>query len=268
MSTPTDHLPGPGPRRRPRPRRLYTVVFAAVAITALTAVGAMAASALFLDVDAGDTHEDGISWLTQTGVTSGCTANSYCPDSPVTRAQMATFLWRLSGDADGVDPMVDAARLEGLTLAEVIAAAGGGDDGGTGTAPIDDGDVDAASLEGLTLAEVLTAAQEAVEENMAPPLWAVVEADDTSTDLVRGSGATAASGGVGTEGRFTVTFDRDVSACSYQATAEVANTPVKGDANIAEVRPGPTDNAVDVWVTNTEKQDGWINDNFHLHVIC
>ena len=233
MSTPTDHLPGPGPRRRPRPRRLYTVVFAAVAITALTAVGAMAASALFLDVDAGDTHEDGISWLTQTGVTSGCTANSYCPDSPVTRAQMATFLWRLSGDADGVDPMVDAARLEGLTLAEV-----------------------------------LTAAQEAVEENMAPPLWAVVEADDTSTDLVRGSGATAASGGVGTEGRFTVTFDRDVSACSYQATAEVANTPVKGDANIAEVRPGPTDNAVDVWVTNTEKQDGWINDNFHLHVIC
>ena len=46
----------------------------------------------FVDVDAGDRHVDGIGALVEAGVTSGCGSNRYCPDAPVTRAQMATFL--------------------------------------------------------------------------------------------------------------------------------------------------------------------------------
>ncbi|MFP4634432.1 MAG: S-layer homology domain-containing protein [Nitriliruptoraceae bacterium] len=211
-----------GPRR---PRRVITLVLATAAITAMTTVGAMAGSSMFTDVDAGDTHEESIGWMAQSGVTSGCTSDEYCPDDEVTRAQMATFMQRLAGQADGVDPSVDAAELEGLSLNEVIAAA---------------------------------------QDSMGPDLWAVVDADDSSTELDRGNGATDASGGVGTAGRFTVTFDQDVSACSYQATAEVAES--KDDANVAEVRPGSADDRVDVWVTNTDT--GWVNAGFHLRVIC
>ena len=220
-----------------RPRRLLTIALAAIAMTSMATVGAIAGSTLFTDVNPGATHEEGIGWLAQSGVTSGCTANEFCPGDDVTREQMATFLWRLSGNADGVDPSVDAAKLEGLTLAEVLAAAAEAADNGQ-----DDGQ----------------------DGSPDDTLWAVVEADATSTDLARSSGATAASGGVGTEGRFTVTFDRDVSACSYQATADIAES--KDDANVAEVRPGPSDEAVDVWVTNTEV--GWINTGFHVLVVC
>lgn len=212
-------------RRRPAPARALTLVLATTAVMALAAVGAMAGSSMFGDVRPGDTHEQGIGWLANTGVTAGCEGGLYCPDDAVNRAQMATFMYRLAGQADGVDPSVDAASLEGLDLAEVIAAA---------------------------------------QPELPPQYWAVVEADATSTELARGSGADSASGGIGTEGRFTVTFDEDVSACSYQATADVA--PTKDNANVAEVRSGPTDQSVDVWVTNTEF--GWVNTGFHLLVTC
>ena len=46
--------------------------------------------------DDGTTHEDNINRLAQAGITQGCTTDNqhYCPDSSVTRAQMATFLAR------------------------------------------------------------------------------------------------------------------------------------------------------------------------------
>ena len=45
--------------------------------------------------DDGNTHEDNINRLAQAGLTQGCTTNNrYCPDTGVTRAQMATFLAR------------------------------------------------------------------------------------------------------------------------------------------------------------------------------
>ena len=35
--------------------------------------------------------------LARQGITSGCTVNKYCPNSPVTRDQMAVFLVRAFG---------------------------------------------------------------------------------------------------------------------------------------------------------------------------
>ena len=47
----------------------------------------------FIDID-GHAHEDNVNALAAAGITAGCEAFRYCPDKPVTRAQMATFLVR------------------------------------------------------------------------------------------------------------------------------------------------------------------------------
>jgi hypothetical protein len=48
----------------------------------------------YLDVPAGAPHADAIAALAAAGVTGGCSTDGsrFCPDAPVTRAQMATFL--------------------------------------------------------------------------------------------------------------------------------------------------------------------------------
>jgi hypothetical protein len=47
----------------------------------------------FWDDDASP-HQANIEWLVAQGITSGCAPQQYCPTSPVTREQMATFLAR------------------------------------------------------------------------------------------------------------------------------------------------------------------------------
>ena len=56
-------------------------------------------SGAFTDDD-GSTHEDAINRLAASGVTNGCGAGVYCPEDPVTRAEMASFLARALGLAD------------------------------------------------------------------------------------------------------------------------------------------------------------------------
>ena len=48
----------------------------------------------YFDDDNDSTHQDNINRLARTKITRGCTPDSYCPDDPVTRAQMAAFLYR------------------------------------------------------------------------------------------------------------------------------------------------------------------------------
>jgi hypothetical protein len=48
----------------------------------------------FDDVAAGTTHHDNIQALAAAGITLGCGPGRFCPNAPVTRAQMATFLTR------------------------------------------------------------------------------------------------------------------------------------------------------------------------------
>ena len=54
-----------------------------------------APSAGFADTE-GNTHQANIDALAAAGITAGCKTDPlrYCPDQPVTRAQMATFLVR------------------------------------------------------------------------------------------------------------------------------------------------------------------------------
>lgn len=76
--------------------------------------GVAGATHYFADVEDGSTHAPGIEWVADAGVTAGCgDGTNYCPDDNVTRAQMGTFMCRLSGNC-GVDPSVNATQLDGL----------------------------------------------------------------------------------------------------------------------------------------------------------
>ena len=48
----------------------------------------------FDDVRAGSTHAASIEAVAANGITEGCTATAFCPRDPVTRGQMATFVYR------------------------------------------------------------------------------------------------------------------------------------------------------------------------------
>ena len=65
-----------------------------------------AGNAPFSDVPAGHAFRPWIDALVQAGITGGCATNParYCPDSPVTRAQMAVFLLRSIAYPDTVSP--------------------------------------------------------------------------------------------------------------------------------------------------------------------
>jgi hypothetical protein len=51
----------------------------------------------YFDDDDGSTHEASIDSLAESGITGGCAERRFCPDAPVTRAQMAAFLCRAFG---------------------------------------------------------------------------------------------------------------------------------------------------------------------------
>lgn len=90
----------------------------------------------FVDV-AGNTHEEDIRYIVTRGLTVGCdhTGLRYCPDHPVTRAQIATFLARAlrldttvpylgvySDVEEGVwyTPYVEALGAHGFTDTQVL----------------------------------------------------------------------------------------------------------------------------------------------------
>ena len=58
-------------------------------------LGSESATPSFVDVPADSGFAADIGWLASVGVTHGCDESSFCPQAPVTRAQMAAFLHRL-----------------------------------------------------------------------------------------------------------------------------------------------------------------------------
>ena len=56
-----------------------------------------ATGADFFSDDDGSSHEANINRVAAAGITLGCRADSYCPGEPVTRGQMAAFLFRAFG---------------------------------------------------------------------------------------------------------------------------------------------------------------------------
>lgn len=51
----------------------------------------------FIDVPTGSYYDVPVRWLKAKGITTGVSANRYAPHDPVTRGQMAAFIWRMEG---------------------------------------------------------------------------------------------------------------------------------------------------------------------------
>lgn len=66
---------------------------------------AFPATPYFTDVAAGHPFFKWIQKMRELGITTGCTATTYCPDSPVTRGQMAAFIVRARLGLAGGDPL-------------------------------------------------------------------------------------------------------------------------------------------------------------------
>lgn len=68
-----------------------------------------------------------IAWLSATGVTQGCSSDTFCPDDPVTRGQLAAFFVRAFGYSEGLgnnvfgddDHSVFEAQIDALAVAGV-----------------------------------------------------------------------------------------------------------------------------------------------------
>ena len=90
-------------------------------VLALLAVPATAtATHIFGDVSDTNVHAAGIEWVKDAGVTVGCTATEYCPGDPVTRAQMGTFMYRLSGNDPATPPSVNADLVDGFHASHLL----------------------------------------------------------------------------------------------------------------------------------------------------
>ena len=88
--------------RHPRPFRLLQGPRKWLRIGALATIALLLtlvpltifAANSFTDLNAGSVHNADIDTIYNLGITNGCTPTTYCPDAPVTREQMASFLAR------------------------------------------------------------------------------------------------------------------------------------------------------------------------------
>lgn len=79
----------------------------------------------WFDDDNGSTHEDGINALAAAGISSGCTADSFCGGDFITREHMATFMARAFDlPASSDNPFADVTDNQHTWAIRALAAAG------------------------------------------------------------------------------------------------------------------------------------------------
>ena len=76
--------------------RILSILLALCLACSLFAPTAAAAGP-FTDVPANAYYKDAVDWAVTRGITNGTTATTFSPNDTCTRAQMVTFLWRMSG---------------------------------------------------------------------------------------------------------------------------------------------------------------------------
>lgn len=89
-----------------------------IAVTAALIVPATAvAQSLFTDVSDNSVHRPGIEYMKDSGVTLGCgDGTTFCPRDAVLREQMATFMYRLSGNDPNTEPsVIPASNMQVVT---------------------------------------------------------------------------------------------------------------------------------------------------------
>lgn len=75
----------------------------------MTILFSLPCAAAFVDVPQEAYYADAVDWAVKHRVTDGMTADTFCPDAPCTRAQIVSFLWKLSGRpaSDLSEPFAD-----------------------------------------------------------------------------------------------------------------------------------------------------------------
>ncbi len=74
----------------------------------------------FVDVPSNAFYTEAVAWMVANGITTGTSATTFHPERPVTRGELATFLYRLDGEPSvQVDP---GGRCEALENADLIEA--------------------------------------------------------------------------------------------------------------------------------------------------
>lgn len=94
-------------------RRTVRVLLLVLTVMAVTIPTTAFATHVFTDVPDTHPHRGGIEYVAGTGISKGCTEDRFCPADFVTRAQMATFLGRQSGNG-AIPPTVNADKVDGL----------------------------------------------------------------------------------------------------------------------------------------------------------
>ena len=79
-----------------------------------------ARSTRFDDVEADVWYTAAVAWLAASGITVGTSPSTFSPDEPVTRAQLATFLWRLCGEPLVDDPVPFSDVPDGAFFTEPV----------------------------------------------------------------------------------------------------------------------------------------------------
>jgi hypothetical protein len=122
-AAPPSQSAGRGPVRSRRRRRWIAIPVALALL--LTPMSIALANHIFPDVLNSNPHHTTIGRIAMAGITAGCggTAN-YCPDDPVTRAQMATFLHRGLGRVAADDANVSVAPGTDVTVASLTITPG------------------------------------------------------------------------------------------------------------------------------------------------
>jgi len=186
-------------------RRLFVVVVTAAVVAPSTAY----ATHVFSDVEDGSVHAPGIEYVADKGITTGCTPTTYCPNNPVTRAQMATFLFRSSGNDPATPPSVNADKVDGMDAADLAGAPGPAGPAGP------PGPAGASGVSGTTVVRttvnVAAGTANGVNDGATCPAGTIVTGGGVSAN----NGGTAAdhivfSGPVDTSGSFAQTLTGDV----------------------------------------------------------
>ena len=81
-------------------------------------------AALFDDVDRDDAHVEGIVALAEADITFGCAEDDYCPDAPLSRAQLTMMLYRAFEVEPSTEPAFDDLGVTHEPAVNAFAAAG------------------------------------------------------------------------------------------------------------------------------------------------
>jgi hypothetical protein len=104
-------------------RALAVLMTLAIALAIGMPVGFVLASHQFGDVPSTNQFHGDIDAIADAQVTTGCGGGNFCPDGVVTREQMAAFMNRLGALSPGKIPVVNARRLDGYGVNEIVRAA-------------------------------------------------------------------------------------------------------------------------------------------------